>query len=165
MSIVGLKGTLFEQHIQATQAHALFLARSADAHCRHILKVLTATLAVRYYQDVILIPTTEALRHTIRTVQMSEAEYASYNIESPFVRAKNYMAKLAENHIGDYNYNLTILSDLDGYEYLFKMTKIPAAAAATAAAAAAVVMPIDKKYKEEYDGTYAVDMYERLVWN
>jgi hypothetical protein len=115
---VALKGTLFEQQIQATQAHALFLARSADAHFRHILKVLTAaTLAVRYYQDVIFIPATEALRHTIRTVQMSEAEYASYNIESPFVRAKNHMAHGS-------NYNLSILSDFDGREYLFKMTKI-----------------------------------------
>lgn len=145
---VALKGTLFEQHIQATQAHALFLARSADAHFRHILKVLTAaTLAVRYYQDVIFIPATEALRHTIRTVQMSEAEYASYNIESPFVRAKNHMTKLT-----DANYDLTILSDFDGYEYLFKMTKIK------------MTKKDDKEEQHNEDSVfYVADMYDCLV--
>jgi hypothetical protein len=117
---VAFKGTLFEQHIQATQAHVLFLARSADAHFRHILKVLTATLAVRYYQDVIFIPATEALRHTVRTVQMSEAEYASHNIESPFARAKNHMAKLPDGC----NYELSILSDFDSRDYQFKLTKM-----------------------------------------
>lgn len=161
MSVLLLKGTLFEKHIYAEQAHALYLARSADAHYRHILKVLTVTLAnpATLYQDVIYISTTQALRHTIRTVQLAEAEYASNHIESPFTRAKNHMAKLTDSdnhhHHHHSNYDLSILSDLDGNDYLFKLTKIPAA----------VVMDKKPKEQDNYNYNYAsyTDMYQRLV--
>ena len=121
-----LHGTLFEKHIQTEQAHALFLARSADAYYLHILQVLTATVSKLHYEPArttVFIRTTEALRRTIQTVRMSEAEYASYNIASPFVRAKNHMAKLTDG--GSVGYVLAVLSDLDGNEYLFKLTKMP----------------------------------------
>jgi hypothetical protein len=180
MSVLLLKGTLFEKHIQAEQAHALYLARSADAHYAHLMKVLMLAVATQQYEDVLLIPTTQAPRHTIRTVQMAEAEYASYNIESPFVRAKNHMAKLANQYNGRYyscGYVLSIMSDLDGTDYLFKLTKnivLGACQKINQDAGDSYDGGYDNGYKDGYDGyqrrqgdndDYAsyTDMYERLV--